>query len=206
MTDQLPPFSKNDVKVLERKTDYDSFLQVDSLRLQYRLFEGGWSEPIARELLVKTPAVGVLLYDPDREELVMVKQFRVGMLDDEDSPWPLELVAGLVDTEESLEQVANREVMEETGLQASDFIKICDYYNSPGASSERVTLFCARVDATQAGGIHGLDHEHEDIQVEVLSTESARLAIESGVINNAMSLIALQWLFSHQESILAKWA
>ncbi len=206
MTDQLPTFSKDDVKVLERKTDYDAFLQVDSLQLQHRLFAGGWSETITRELLVKTPAVGVLLYDPKLEQLVMVKQFRVGMLDDEDTPWPLELVAGLVDKDESLQQVAEREVTEETGLQASDFIKICDYYNSPGASSERVTLFCARVDASRASGIYGLDHEHEDILVEVLSLESARLAVESGAINNAMSLIALQWLFSHQQSILAKWA
>lgn len=206
MTEQIPTFTSDDVKVEERKTDYDSFLQVDTLHLQHRLFAGGWSQTIVRELLVKTPAVGVLLYDPEREELVMVRQFRVGMIDAEETPWPLELVAGLVDKDESLQQVAEREVLEETGLQASKFTKICDYFNSPGASSERVTLFCARVDAAQAGGIHGLDHEHEDIQVEVVSVESAQSAVESGVINNAMSLIALQWLFSHRESLLAEWA
>lgn len=197
-------FSSNaDVELLSRTTEFDSFLQIDDLQLKYRLFEGGWSEAISRELLVKTPAVGVLLYDPDRAEFVMVRQFRVGMLDREESPWPLELVAGLVDKDESLESVAQREVKEETNLEVSEVIKICDYYNSPGASTEQVTLFFAKVDASSAGGVHGLDHEHEDIQVEVISEQEAQLAMKTGTINNAMSLIALQWFFLNRDSILS---
>jgi ADP-ribose pyrophosphatase len=200
-----PPFNKSDVEVIRRETPFDSFLKVDKLRLNHRLFEGGRSEEIDRELLVKTPAVGVLLFDPEREDVVMVRQFRVGMLDDEDSPWPLELVAGLVDKDETAEQVAIRETTEETGLKASKLTKICAYFNSPGASSEKVHLYCARVDSSAAGGIHGLDHEHEDIQVEVLSAAEAFSAVESGTINNAMSIIALQWLQLNWNSLLAGW-
>ena len=191
-----------DVELLSRTTEFDSFLQIDDLQLKHRLFEGGWSEAISRELLVKTPAVGVLLYDSSRSEFVMVRQFRVGMLDREECPWPLELVAGLVDKDESLESVAQREVKEETNLEVSEFVKICDYYNSPGASSEQVTLFFAKVDASSAGGVHGLDHEHEDIQVEVISELEAEQALKTGAINNAMSLIALQWFFLNRDSIL----
>ena len=84
-------------------------------------------------------------------------------------------------------------------------MKICEYYNSPGASSEKVHLFCARVDASKAGGIHGLDHEHEDIQVEVLSEAEALGALQTGAINNAMSVIALQWLNINKASLLANW-
>lgn len=200
-----PPFTSRDVQVLNRETCFKSFLQIDKLRVKYSLFEGGQSAEIDRELLVKHTAVGVLLYDPDREKLVMIRQFRVGMLDEEDCPWPLELVAGLVDTEESPEAVALREVREETGLKASNLVKICDYYNSPGASTEKVHLFCARVDASVAGGIHGLDHEHEDIQVQVLDEAEALDALNSGDINNAMSVIALQWLKIHKDSLLTGW-
>ena len=202
---QNSSFTGENVKILQRKKCYDSFLKIDSLRLQHSLFEGGWSEPLERELLVKTPAVGVLLYDPEESALVMIRQFRVGMLDNETSPWPLELVAGLVDKDESLEQVAKREVKEETGLSASNFVRICNYYNSPGASSEKVALFCARVDSTLAGGVFGVADEHEDIQVLVLSEDQAKSALESGEINNAMSLIALQWLQLNKATLLAQW-
>lgn len=199
-------FTQRDVKVIDRETHFDSFLRIDKLSLQHSLFEGGDSEVMDRELLVKIPAVGVLLFDPDQQQLVMVRQFRVGMLDGEESPWPLELVAGLVDKDESLEEVAIREIHEETGLQASNLVKICDYYNSPGASSEKVHLYCARVNASSAGGVHGLDHEHEDIRVEVLSVDEAMLAAQSGIINNAMSLIALQWLQLNKQSLLERWS
>ncbi len=203
-----PTFTHDDVRILDRTIGYDSFLRVDSLTLQHRLFAGGWSQPVNRELLVKTAAVGVLLCDPLRRELVMVKQFRVGLVDAEESPWSLELVAGLVDTNETPEQVASREVKEETGLRASHFISICDYFNSPGASSERVSLYCARVNSSDAGGVHGLEHEHEDIQTVVLAESELNqsMLLSSGIINNAMSLIALQWWLVNRVSILAQWS
>ncbi len=205
MTDIDPRFKAADVKVIARETRYKAFLQIDTFHLQHRLYEGGWSETIQRELLVKTPAIGVLLFDPERDELVMVRQFRIGMLDEETSPWPLELVAGLVDTDESLEEVVMREIKEETGLFAEDLLRICDYYNSPGASSEKVSLFCAKVDATQAGGFHGLDHEHEDIEVLAMAAEDALAAIDSGAFNNAMSMIALQWFAMNKQMLVERW-
>ncbi len=200
MPDKTKFSSATDIEILSRETSLDSFLQVDALVLKHRLFEGGWSEPLSRELLVKTPAVGVLLHDPDQSQFVMIKQFRVGMFDSEESPWPLELVAGLIDKDESPKEVALREIEEETGLQANGLTRICEYYNSPGASTERVTLFFAQVDAKKAGGVHGLDNENEDILVQVLSESEVKEAINSGLINNAMSLIALQWFFLQRES------
>ncbi|MDB2484577.1 ADP-ribose diphosphatase, partial [Gammaproteobacteria bacterium] len=76
---------------------------------------------------------------------------------------------------------------------------------SPGISNERITLFCGRVDATQAGGIFGLDAEHEDIEVVVLSLADALAKVASGEINNAMSIIALQWLQLNQPMLEESW-
>lgn len=208
-TDQGPglscDFSADDVRIESREACHRSFLRIDQLRLRHRLFSGGWSEEMEREVLIKNHAVAVLLFDPDRDEVVLVRQFRVGLLEEAQSPWMLELVAGLIDTEESPAEIARRETLEEAGLELSAPIQIYEYYNSPGASNERVTLFCARVDSGKAGGIHGVDAEHEDIQVVVLSVREALAAIASGELNNAMTIIGLQWLALNRERLLADW-
>lgn len=198
-------FTADDVEVLDRKELHRRFLRVDLLTLRHRLHEGGWLGPMERELLIRDQAVGVLLYDPQRDEIVMVRQFRVGVLDEKQSPWLLELVAGMVDTDESLLEVATRECQEEADLRPEELIRICDYYNSPGASNEKVTLFCGRVDARQAGGVFGLDHEHEDIEVVTLSVEQAQAAVRDGTIDNAMSIIAIQWLQINRDELKARW-
>lgn len=186
------------IEVDHRETLFDSFLRVDRLKLRHSLFAGGWSELMTRELLLRPRAVGVLLFDPVRQQVVLVRQIRVGMLDEGQHPWLLELVAGMVESGEEPIEVAARESLEEANTKPQDLLQICEYYNSPGISNERITLFCGRVDATQAGGIFGLDAEHEDIEVVVLSLADALAKVASGEINNAMSIIALQWLQLNQ--------
>lgn len=199
-------FSADDVEVLARRELHRRFLRVDLITLRHRLHEGGWLGPIDRELLVREQAVGVMLYDPRRDEIVMVRQFRVGVLDEKRSPWLLELVAGMVDTDESPAEVAARECQEEADLVPADLTKICDYYNSPGASTEKVTLFCGRVDARQAGGVYGLSEEHEDIEVVILGVDEASKAVSDGRIDNAMSIIAIQWLQLHRAELKSRWS
>ena len=198
-------FGPDDVEILQRRRSHDGFLKVDSLTLRHRLFAGGWSGEVPRELIVRQRAVAVLLFDPLRNEVVMVRQFRVGMLQEQCDPWLLELVAGMVDHGEPHDEVARRESLEEANLSPVDLVQIGDYYNSPGTSNERVILFCGRVDASKAGGVYGLSHEHEDIEVVVLSLEQALAKIESGAINNAMSIIALQWLQLNRQKLLQEW-
>lgn len=160
---------------------------------------------MTRELLLRPRAVGVLLFDPVRQQVVLVRQIRVGMLDEGQHPWLLELVAGMVESGEEPIEVAARESLEEANTKPQDLLQICEYYNSPGISNERITLFCGRVDATQAGGIFGLDAEHEDIEVVVLSLADALAKVASGEINNAMSIIALQWLQLNQPMLEESW-
>lgn len=200
-----PRLASSDVEILDRQVCHRRFLKVDLLTLRHRRHEGGWIGPMERELLVKDQAVGVLLYDPERDEIVMVRQFRVGVMDEKSSPWLLELVAGMVDKDESHETVACRESEEEANLKPRDLIKISDYYNSPGTSNERVILFCGRVDANEAGGVFGLDDEFEDIEVVTLSCEQAAAGVNDGSIDNAMSIIAIQWLLLNKSQLQQRW-
>ena len=193
------------IEVDHRETLFDSFLRVDRLKLRHSLFAGGWSELMTRELILRPRAVGVLLFDPAQQQVVLVRQIRVGMLDEGQNPWLLELVAGMVESGEEPIEVAARESLEEANTKPQDLLQICEYYNSPGISNERITLFCGRVDATQAGGIFGLDAEHEDIEVVVLSLADALAKVVSGEINNAMSIIALQWLQLNQPMLEESW-
>lgn len=192
-------FGLNDVAIQDRTLLHDGFLKVERLTLSCRLFQGGWSAPFTREVLRRERGVGVLLYDPHLDKVLMVEQFRVGCLEDEtNGPWALELVAGLLDKPgEDPADVARREAVEEAGVAVGTLLPICEYYNSPGGSSERLTVFCAAFDATaaaQAGSIFGVDSEAENIRAVILDRSDALAAVAAGTINNAMSIIALQWL------------
>lgn len=195
MSAYLPVYDRQDVTIVSRDTAFQGFFAIDRIVLRHRLFAGGWSNDFTRELFCRKPAGGVLLYDPTADKLVLVEQIRVGLLDAMDqSPWALELVAGIIDDGESPRDMARREASEEAGLRIGEPQFICNYFNSPGGSTERITLLYAEVDASQASGIHGMADENEDIRVVVLSFDEAWQAFVSGRINNAMAIIALQWL------------
>jgi ADP-ribose pyrophosphatase len=204
-------FDEKDAEIISRSLEHDGFLRIEHLQLRHRLFSGAWSEVFTRELQLKDPAVGVLLFDPDRDALLLIRQFRVGMFNDtsgngdEVLGWPLEIVAGMVASGEQYEEVALRESKEESNCVPTDLIKICEYYNSPGGSNEKIILFCGRIDSRSAGGVYGLVEEHEDIEVQVVSYADAMDLIDSGEINNAMTIIALQWLQLHRQELLDSW-
>jgi len=199
MSDKPPRyFTKANVKVLSKEVPYKGFLCVEKYSLQHQCFEGGWSKPLSRELMLRKHAVAVLLHDPARNTLVLLEQFRIGALSDHESPWLLELVAGLIDSEESPEQVAIRECQEEAGCRVDKLDKIRELYLSPGASNEKLFLYYAQIDTSNLGGVHGLDSEGEDIRVHVLPCEQAFALLENGQINNAIAIIALQWLQQKQ--------
>ena len=195
-------FGKSDYLIKTLRKRFRGFLRIDAIKLKHKLFLGGWSSEIERELLVREDAVGVLLFDPKRDEIVLVRQFRVGLVDKGDSPWILELVAGMAEAEEQLDEVAIREVREESNVEVSDLIKICDYFNSPGVSSEKVRLYLGIVTSENVGGVYGLENENEDIEVVVMSYEAAIKALKKGYLANAMSIIALQWLELNKTEIL----
>ena len=198
-------FSQADVEVVEREECFRGFYKLDRLHLRHRLFAGGMGKLINRELFVRHDAVCVLPYDPRRDEVVLIEQFRVGALEKSANPWLLELVAGLIDKDEQPEEVARREAVEEAGLTLGALWPVCAYYPSPGGSDERVHLFVGRCDSVGAGGIHGLEEEGEDIRVHVLSFEDALARVRDGRIDNAASIMALQWLALNRDEVRGLW-
>lgn len=196
---------QQDVAIVEKRTAYQGFTQVDVLRLQHRLFAGGMSPVIQRELIIKPEAVGVLIYDPVLDSVLLIEQFRVGALM-EANPWQLEIVAGLVDGDDhSLEDVARREVLEEAGVTLTRIERVTTFLFSPGNSNERFTLFVGQADLSQAGGVFGLPEEGEDIRVMVISAEQAFAIMRDGRMINAPLLIALQWLMLNKKDLQHRW-
>lgn len=154
---------------------------------------------------MRPDATCVLLYDPLRDEVVLIEQFRAGALGRDQVPWLMELVAGIHDKDEDPEAVARREAQEEAGLSVAEMEPILSYLVSPGGSDEMVHLYCGRVDASQAEGIHGLDEEDEDIRVHVFPAGEAIAMVGTTAVNNAAAVIALQWFGTHRERVRKKW-
>jgi len=198
------PFTADDVELTERRCLHQGFFRLEQLHLRHRLFEGGWSTEMVREVHHRFDAVGVLLYDIERDTVVLVEQFRAGAVDDPASPWKVEVVAGLVGDGESAAEVARREVREETGCEVGELIELHTYYPSPGACDEQVTLFCGLVDSRGMGGVHGLDEEHEDIRVHVLPFTRAWELLQAGRLDSAMCLITFYWLVGERASLRAR--
>ena len=188
---------KKEFKVLQKETMYQGFFSLNRYQVQHTLFAGGYSEVLTRELFQRGSCVAVLLYDPDTDKLVIIEQFRmgpVGQPDKHEQAWLLEIVAGAIEEDETAEEVAYRESEEEAGCVVQEMHLINEFYTSPGGTSERISLFYGRVNADDVGGIHGLDHEDEDILVSTVSFAEAYAMIEDGRIESAIPIIAIQWL------------
>lgn len=197
---------ETDVEIISETDTYRGFLKIKQFNLRHRLFKGGWSAVLNREICTRPCVAAALPYDPVLDKVVLIQQFRIGAIN-ATNPWLIEIVAGLADeTDDSLLDVIHREMKEECGLTTQQLHKIYDYWVSPGASNEYVSLFCARVDASLAGGIHGLAAEHEDISVQCVSSEEAFAMLGNEQINNALAIMALQWLQLNKEKLIKMWS
>lgn len=196
---------KDDLEILEREICFQGFYRLERLRLRHRLFAGGMSPPIVREVIEKGDVAAVLLFDPKRDEVVMIEQFRVGARDDPRGPWLLEIVAGLIEPGETPEEVARREALEEADCVVSELLPISTFYVTPAKSSQRAHLYLGRVDSARAGGVHGLAHEGEDIRVVCLPSAQAVTLAEQGRTDSAWPLIALFWFARHRDLVRGRW-
>ncbi|MDE1463334.1 NUDIX domain-containing protein [Spartinivicinus poritis] len=198
-----PSFTLQDAEVIQQDRAYNGFFKIDCYQLKHRLFQGGWSNPLSREVMVRRPATAVLLYDPHHDQVVIVEQFRVGALAANDkNPWLIEIVAGIIETGETAEDVAIREAKEEANCDIQQLLPICEYYPSPGGCSEKLHLFCGIIDTSVVvEGVFGLAEEGEDIRVSCIPAKQAITMVQDGKINNAASIIALQWLALNKSDI-----
>jgi len=191
--------------IVSSEAVFRGFFKMNRYRLRHSSFLGGWCGEIVRERIENLAAVSVLLYDPALDRVVLVEQFRVGLMGTVDPPWSLETVSGFCDTDhETPEQVARREVVEETDCTLRALTHIGEFFVSPGMSVERIDLYCGWVDAGHAGGVHGLDHEGEEMRVVTLSRVEA-LGELFGRLNSTSVIMALQWLEANRARLLAEW-
>ena len=191
--------------VIKKKIIYQGFFKLSEIKLQHDLFAGGQSPVLRRELLDRGQAVAVLPYDPVRDEVVLVEQFRIGAGKDKSGPWLIEIIAGYQEAGESAEDVVHREAHEEAGCEVTDLLAMYRYYSSPGGSDEQVQIFLGRTDSSHIKGIHGLDEEGEDIKVHVISSEQAFDWLDSGRIDSAAPIIAVQWFRLNRDRIRKQW-
>ena len=199
--------NRNDVVLETRETLLDGFISIDCLHLRHRLFAGGWTDLLQREAKLGGEVAAVIPYDPVRDELVLIEQFRIGPFTAGDpEPWLTEIVAGMIEPGENAAELARRETLEETGCTIGRLEKIMDFYSTPGGSAQRIALFCAEVQTASASGIHGLAAEGEDIRVFTRSTDEALAMVQSGTIRNAISIIGVQWLALNRDVQRRRWA
>lgn len=193
------------VDVLEKTTPFQGYFRIDRYHLRHRKFDGGWTDEMTREIFERGHAAAVLLYDPERDAVVLIEQFRPGAYAAGLDPWLVEVVAGIIEEGETPEEVVRREAVEEAGRRIVALHPIGTFLPTPGGSTETVTLFCGRCDSRGAGGIHGLDHEHEDIRVLTLSRPEALERLAAGGITNMPAVVALQWLALNYTELLRIW-
>ena len=184
------------VEVIEKTTPFKGYFQVDRYRLRHRKYDGGWSGEMTREIFERGHAAAVLLYDPARDSVVLIEQFRPGAYAAGMEPWLVEVVAGIIE---------DREAEEEAGCKVGALHPIGRYLATPGACTETLTLFCGQVDSRGAGGIHGLDHEHEDIRVLAMSRAEALEKLARGGVTNLTAAVALQWLALNYTELMRIW-
>ena len=194
--------------IVNQRSLYQGFFKLCEVEIEHELFAGGDNLLIKRELLDRHHAAGILPYDPVRDEVVMIEQFRIGAAGQRsEGPWLIEVIAGYREAGEAPQQVVEREAVEEADCRVTDIEPICRYYSSPGNCTEQIHLFVGRCESAGLGGVHGLGlaHEGEDIRVHVLTSQTAFEWLDSGRIDNAMSIISLQWFRLNRESLRHRW-
>lgn len=194
-----------DWKIHSKETRYAGHFSVDEYKLSHERFEGGFTPVLTRELVKREDAVAVVPYDPVTDKIVLIEQFRMGVIR-EKSPWIKEIVAGLIEENEQPEDVARRETREEAGCQLQDLIKIVDFYPSPGGFSELIHLYVGKISIAEVAQYAGLDDEGEDIKIHTVALEDIATMLKRGEMRSAVGLIGLQWVLDNQDLIKRQWA
>ncbi|MEM7257455.1 MAG: NUDIX domain-containing protein [Pseudomonadota bacterium] len=188
-------------RLLKEQTGYDGFFKLSRYSLQHELFNGGWSPPLDREVLHRGHAAAVIPYDARLDRTLLIEQFRPGAINDPDTPWLLEVIAGMVESGESDEAVVRREATEEAGIEIGDVHFMTTYYPSPGGSTETISLYWAAADLSDVDGVFGLPEEGEDIRAFSVAFDDALEQVKRGQINNSLAIISMLWFEPIRQTI-----
>ena len=191
-------YSASDVTIESREPIFRGFIQVEKVSFRHRLFnQPDYSPLIQRELIHRPEAAGVLLYNDQQQRFALIEQFRVGALNDAESAWQLEIIAGVLDGDEAPEDCIRRESLEESGCEVQQLQHLFSFYPSAGACSEFFHLYAAEVELPKMGGIFGMPDEGENIQLHLFDYSEVGTLLKNGRLRNAPVIMALQWLAQH---------
>jgi ADP-ribose pyrophosphatase len=197
--------SNETAELVRHEVAFQGYFKVGRYFFRHSLHRGGQSGVISREVFERGQAGAVLPYDPSRDEVILIRQFRAGSYVAGHHPFTWETVAGIIEENETAEKMIRREAVEEAGLQIGDVLPIANVMLTPGACSESCQIFLGRVDTAKAGGVFGLASEGEDILVKVMSFADAYGLVERNEVDNAVGVIALQWLALHRDEVRKRW-
>lgn len=189
------------VRLIGRETLYKGFVHLERLTFEQRMLDGRLVT-VHRELHDHGSAAAILLHNSEDDTVALVRQFRPGAFSNGDPAFMLELPAGLVDEGESPAEAVMREAMEETGFSIEDAHHICEIYPTPGALTEKLSLFVAAIDPEKRTGLGGgMAGEGEDIEIVTLGLDEAYRMISTGEITDAKTIIALQWAMINRSKL-----
>ena len=195
-------YNKKDVEITQREYLYQGFIQVEKISLRHQLFnQADYTATIQRELIRRKEAAGVLIYNDQQQRFALIEQFRVGAIDDPVSPWQLEIIAGVLDGDESPESCIRRESIEESGCEIQDLEHLFSFYPSAGACDEIFHLYVAQAELPEQGGVFGMPDEGENIQLHIVQYHDLNQLLSSSRLRNAPVIMALQWLKQHVAQI-----
>jgi len=193
------------LRIQSHERALEGWIAVDDFVLSHRRFDGGWTRALTRRIVRRGEAVVVLPYDPERDAVVLIEQFRAGAIADRRTPWLIEAVAGLRDQAGSPEATGRRELIEEAGLEAGAMVQLWEGYASPGFADEYIYGFVARVDSRGVDGHHGVDAEDEDIRPFVLGFDEALDWWRGGRLLNVPLLTTLLALAVERPGLRERW-
>lgn len=201
----------HDVQIVSSETAWSGRFSIEVVKFRHRRFDGAMSGLRTWELFCRGRAAAVLPYDPAKDQVALIEQFRLPALVAGVEPVMVEIPAGLCDHGEEPAVTAAREAQEETGLAVDLLELIGDFLLTPGGSDERCTMYVGRMRAPQAGpggiiGQGGLTAEQEDIRVRLHPATDAIEAAIAGRYPNSVTTIALLWLAARRDWLRTHWA
>jgi ADP-ribose pyrophosphatase len=203
---QTTPDKVPNVEELGREIVFQGRFAVERLRLRVGRFDGGAGPTVTRDVFRSGDSVALVPYDPARDQVLLIEQFRPGAFLAGANPWLLEVVAGRIEPGETPEAVARRESVEEAGIAPLQVVPAGGFFVSAGDSSQFLHLFCGRVDLGQGGGaLHGLVEEHEDIRTLVIPLDEALAWLDAGRIVSSPAVVGLLWLHRQRKILQTQW-
>jgi ADP-ribose pyrophosphatase len=182
-------------KIINKKNLYSGFFSMNKYEFTHKKHNGEWTDKVEREIFEGVHVSSLLPYDPIKKEIVLIQQFRAGVLSRFDKDYLYEIVAGIIDEGEQPEETAKRECLEETGCEVKKILPIQSYFPSPGSSESYYHIYLGEINTFKGERIRGLKNENEDILVKSFKIEDVRKMLKEKKINNGLTLVALQWFF-----------